>query len=121
MSVRSVVNACLEVERREKRLGKALEASPVVYVADPKVADALHDVPLGEVFGTSGALLVVGNAVAGAFVSEAMSGVAVEFQRASGSRCARSWMITKDVGSDPEYPDVSARDAVALRELEKLT
>ena len=34
-----------------------------------------------------------------------------------GVKCARSWRITKDVGSDEKYPDVSARDAAALREL----
>ena len=120
MSVRSVVNACLEIERREKRLGKALEASPVVYAADDSVVEALMGVPLSEVFGTSEAALVVGSAPDGAFVSDLMSGVGVEFRRASGSRCARSWMYTTDVGSDPDYPDVSARDAHALRQMASL-
>jgi isoleucyl-tRNA synthetase len=35
---------------------------------------------------------------------------------ASGRKCARSWKITEDVGSDPEYPDVTPRDAQAMRE-----
>ena len=30
-------------------------------------------------------------------------------------RCARSWKRRPDVGSDPEYPDLSARDAAAVR------
>jgi isoleucyl-tRNA synthetase len=30
--------------------------------------------------------------------------------------CARSWKRRKDVGSDPAYPDLSARDALAVRE-----
>ena len=38
----------------------------------------------------------------------------------AGTKCARSWRVTEDVGSDPEYPDVSARDAAALRELAAL-
>jgi isoleucyl-tRNA synthetase len=29
-------------------------------------------------------------------------------------KCARSWRYTDDIGSDPEFPDVSARDAEAL-------
>jgi isoleucyl-tRNA synthetase len=37
-----------------------------------------------------------------------------------GRKCARSWRITDDVGSDPEFPDVSARDAAALHELKAL-
>jgi isoleucyl-tRNA synthetase len=31
--------------------------------------------------------------------------------------CARSWKRRPDVGSDPEYPDLSARDAAVMREL----
>ena len=36
----------------------------------------------------------------------------------SGRKCARSWRFTTDVGSDPAYPDLSARDAAAMREIE---
>jgi len=43
--------------------------------------------------------------------------VSVEQKLAEGQKCARSWRITTDVGSDPAFPDVSARDAAALREL----
>lgn len=32
-------------------------------------------------------------------------------------RCARSWKRRPDVGSDAEYPDLSARDAAVMREL----
>jgi isoleucyl-tRNA synthetase len=35
---------------------------------------------------------------------------------AEGRKCARSWKILTSVGSDPQYPDVSPRDAQALRE-----
>jgi isoleucyl-tRNA synthetase len=43
-------------------------------------------------------------------------GVAVVPQRAPGKKCARSWKISPAVGSDPQYPDVTPRDAQALRE-----
>ena len=43
-------------------------------------------------------------------------GVAVEVRLAEGTKCARSWKILPSVGSDPEYPDVTPRDAEALRE-----
>ena len=39
---------------------------------------------------------------------------------AVGTKCARSWKILPTVGEDPEYPDVSPRDAMALREWKKL-
>ena len=50
----------------------------------------------------------------------AAAGVAVVFARAKGDKCARSWRYTSDVGSDPDYPEVSARDAAALHELRAL-
>jgi isoleucyl-tRNA synthetase len=35
---------------------------------------------------------------------------------AQGRKCARSWKILSSVGSEPGFPDVSPRDARALRE-----
>jgi isoleucyl-tRNA synthetase len=43
--------------------------------------------------------------------------VRVEDSRGKYKRCARCWKRRPDVGSDPEYPDLSARDAAALRAL----
>ena len=45
-----------------------------------------------------------------------VAGVAVIVHEAEGKKCARSWKILPDVGSDPQFPDVSPRDARALRE-----
>ena len=65
---------------------------------------------------TSGATLIAGEGPPDAFRLDEVPGVAVEFRRAEGRKCARSWKILPSVGSDPEYPDVSPRDAQALRE-----
>ncbi len=45
--------------------------------------------------------------------------VAVEVLDARGryKRCARSWKRRPDVGSDEQYPDLSARDAAVMRQL----
>jgi len=45
-----------------------------------------------------------------------VKGVAVVPKLAEGRKCARSWKISSAVGSDPDYPDVTPRDAQALRE-----
>ena len=37
-----------------------------------------------------------------------------------GRKCARSWKITEAVGLDPQFPDVTPRDAQALREWEAM-
>jgi isoleucyl-tRNA synthetase len=44
----------------------------------------------------------------------------VVVEKAIGIKCARSWKISTEVGSDPEYPDVTPRDAQALREWKAL-
>ena len=46
--------------------------------------------------------------------------VAVEVRPAECTKCARSWKILPSVGSDPAYPDVTPRDAQALREWDAL-
>ncbi|MGH6859842.1 MAG: hypothetical protein ACRECY_06275, partial [Phyllobacterium sp.] len=75
---------------------------------------------MSEVCITSAITIRDGVAPAGAFVADEVKGVAVVCERAEGTKCARSWRYTHDVGSDPAYPDVSARDAAALHELANL-
>jgi isoleucyl-tRNA synthetase len=73
---------------------------------------------LAEICLTSGAKLIRGEEPANAFRLDDVPGVAVVPALATGRKCARSWKITPDVGADPAYPDVTLRDAVALREWE---
>ncbi|MBG20322.1 MAG: isoleucine--tRNA ligase, partial [Rhizobiales bacterium] len=115
--VRYVVTGALEVERREKRIGSSLEAAPVVYINDPELVAAVEDTDFAEVCITSGIVIEQGEGPADAFRLDDVANVAVVPAEASGRKCARSWRLTDDVGSDPDYPDVSARDAAALREL----
>jgi isoleucyl-tRNA synthetase len=56
------------------------------------------------------------DAPASAFRLTDVPGVAVVVEKAVGRKCARSWKILPSVGDDAEYPDVSPRDALALRE-----
>ncbi len=118
--VRRVVTGALEVERAAKRIGSSLEASPLVYVSDPKIFNTLFDTDLAEVCITSNAMATNDEAPADAFRLNEVPGVAVVVEKAEGTKCARSWKILPDVGEDPEYPDVSPRDAKALREWKAL-
>jgi isoleucyl-tRNA synthetase len=116
-AVRSVVTGALEIERREKRIGASLEAAPVVSIADPELLSAIEGQDFAEICITSAITVVAGEGPAGAFRLAEVAKVAVEPKLAEGTKCARSWRITTDVGSDADYPDVSARDAAALREI----
>lgn len=119
--VRTVVTGALEVERREKRIGSSLEAAPVVHVADADLFAALQGQDFAEICITSAISVVGDEGPADGFRLPEVAKVVVEQKLAEGAKCARSWRITTDVGSDPEYPDVSARDAAALRELAALS
>jgi isoleucyl-tRNA synthetase len=115
--VRKVVTGALEIERKEKRIGSSLEAAPAVHVADPDLLQALNGQDFAEICITSGIEIDGGEGPEDAFRLPDVAKVSVVPKLAEGRKCARSWRITTDVGSDPLYPDVSARDAAALREL----
>ena len=116
--VRRVVTGALEIERAHKRIGSSLEAAPVVYVSDLDLFAALVDVDLAEISITSAATIIEGAGPPDAFRLDEVAGVAVDVRLAQGKKCARSWKILPSVGLDPAYPDVSPRDARALREWE---
>ncbi len=118
--VRSVVTGALEVERAAKRIGSSLEASPIVYLTDRATLGTLFDVDLAEVCITSNYEVREGEAPPDAFRLPNVPGVAVVVEKAAGTKCARSWKILPTVGEDKEYPDVSPRDAQALREWKAL-
>lgn len=119
-AVRRVVTGALELERADKRIGSSLEAAPVVYIADKSLSDSLEGLDFAEICITSGISVSDAAAPEGAFTLGDVKGVAVVPERAKGEKCARSWRYTTDVGADPEFPEVSARDAAALRELQAL-
>jgi len=117
-AVRRVVTGALELERAGKRLGSSLEAAPEIFITDTDCLEALQGVDLAEVAITSAATLVRKVSPDGAFTLPDVPGVGVVVARAPGRKCARSWRITLDVGSDSEFPDLSARDAAAVREFD---
>ncbi|MDB5457696.1 MAG: ileS [Caulobacter sp.] len=113
-TVMSVVTGALEVERRDKRIGSALEAAPVVSIADPELLAAFDGLDAAEVFRTSAATLTAGAGPADAFALDEVKGVAVQPLKAQGAKCARSWRVLPEVGTDPRYPELSLRDAEAV-------
>jgi isoleucyl-tRNA synthetase len=115
--VRAVVTGALEIERAQKSIGSSLEADPQVFIADPALRAALEGVDFADVCITSAIEIVAGDPPAGAFTLADTPGVGVVSRRAPGTKCARSWRISPLVGTDPEFPDVTPRDAQALREL----
>ena len=116
--LRRVVTGALEIKRKEGSIGSSLEAAPKIHVADARLRAALDGIDLAEIAITSGAQLVPGEGPAHAFRLDDVKGVAVAFEPAKGKKCARSWKILEEVGSDPEFPELSLRDAEAVRQFD---
>jgi isoleucyl-tRNA synthetase len=116
--VRRVVTGALEIERREKRIGSSLEAAPDVYIEDAGLLASLDGLDMAEICITSAITIHQGKPPGGAFTHEEVKGIAVVPQKARGQKCARSWKVLEEVGSDPDYPDISLRDAAVMREIE---
>lgn len=115
--VRRVVTGALELERAAKRIGSSLEAAPVVHIADPDLRAALSGLDLAEICITSDAKITDGDGPVDAFRLPDVPGVAVVPVRASGIKCARSWKYFDPATAEPGFPEVTPRDAKALREL----
>jgi isoleucyl-tRNA synthetase len=114
--VRRVVTGALEIARAGKEIGSSLEAAPVVHIAEKALRDALEGEDFAEICITSGIMILAGEGPQSAFRLADVKGVAVEVKRAGGAKCARSWRYFDPATADPAYPDVTPRDAAALRE-----
>ncbi|MEP4032670.1 isoleucine--tRNA ligase [Roseibium polysiphoniae] len=118
-TVRRVITGALEIERREKHIGSSLEAHPIVHVTDADLMAALEGRDMADIAITSQITITADPAPEGAFTLDDTQGVAVVPGLAKGEKCARSWKILPEVGSDADYADVTLRDADALREWDK--
>jgi len=115
--IRRVVTGALEVERREKRIGSSLEAAPSVYINDEQLMESATKVDFAEIAITSQINVEFGKGPPDAFRLPEVLDVAVVPGLAVGTKCARSWKVLDEVGTDPDYPEVTRRDADALREI----
>jgi isoleucyl-tRNA synthetase len=111
--VTGVVTGALEIERREKRIGSSLEASPSVHVADADLLEAFAGLDPAEIFRTSGARLGGGEGGAASFRVSELKAVAVDPERAEGGKCARCWKVLPEVKPASQLC-LRCEDAVAV-------
>ncbi len=104
---RGVVLTALEEARQTKLIGSGLDAN-VHIAAENGRFDLLHEYRqfLPTLFIVSQVELEKG-----AF--------GVRIERAAGSKCARCWNYSEQVGKDSRYPNVCERCSDALKEIEK--
>jgi isoleucyl-tRNA synthetase len=113
-AIRKVVLGALEPKRVDKTIGSSLEAHPVVHLQADMLAQ-LQDLNWADICIVSQATLTSAPAGSDAFTLDEYPGIAVTFGLAQGQKCQRSWRILPEVGTDADYPDLSLRDADAVR------
>ncbi|MBI4226910.1 MAG: isoleucine--tRNA ligase [Candidatus Omnitrophica bacterium] len=111
--VRDIALKALEAQRIAGVIGDPREAAVTITVSSPAQWTALEPlVPgLAELLLTSAAEVVRGTGAGPAQVA---------VRRAPGTKCARCWRHTVDVGRSAEYPDLCARCVEALTAKEQV-
>lgn len=112
--LRKAVTGALELERAQKTIGSSLEAAPKVYITNQDIMDAIQNEDIAELCITSGIEIINSAAPTAAFVHEDVAGIGVEFIRAGGIKCRRSWKYFDPKTANPNYPDITPRDAEAV-------
>lgn len=115
IALRDDVNKALEEARKNKVIGKPLEAWVTVY-ADDETAALLETVPVDEL----AALCIVSKLRVIRGNGEGMQGeslpVQIAIERASGDKCERCWMYVDSIGQDSKHPTLCARCAAVVGE-----
>lgn len=115
IALRDDVNKALEEARKNKVIGKPLEAWVTVY-ADDETAALLETVPADEL----AALCIVSKLRVIRGNGEGMQGenlpVQIAIERASSDKCERCWMYVDSIGQDSKHPTLCARCAAVVGE-----
>jgi len=107
LATRDAVLISLEAARRDKLVGKALDAKVQIEASEPLFTLLKKYEPsLKELFNTSQVEL--------AHIEHTDPQPRVTTVAADGTKCERCWNYTTDVGNDPRYPTVCLRCAEAL-------
>ena len=109
--VLELVTGALEIERREKRIGAALEAAPIVHLARPEDVAAFEGLDAAEVFRTSQAHVDRWPER----TARDDGDIQVQVALAHGEKCARCWRILPEV-SAPKF--LCERCDAAVAEIE---
>ncbi|WP_084418174.1 isoleucine--tRNA ligase [Henriciella litoralis] len=117
--VRRVVNAAIEPLRVQGKIRSSLEASVEVYIADEDTLRAFEGESAKDIFITSHAHLIMSPAPAGSYVHPEVDGIGVIPTHVPDGwiKCARSWKYFDPATADPAFPDITPRDAAAVREI----
>ncbi|OIK14013.1 isoleucine--tRNA ligase [Bacillus sp. MUM 116] len=116
MKLRDDVLKALEEARNEKVIGKSLTAKVTLYVNDKTKAllDSIHE-NLQQLFIVSD-FKVAGSMEDAPENALKLDNTAIVVTKAEGETCERCWIVSKEVGQDPEHKTLCPRCAQVVKE-----
>ncbi|MCH5188567.1 MAG: class I tRNA ligase family protein, partial [Oscillospiraceae bacterium] len=113
LAVKSDVSKALELARREKTIGKSLDARVEIFAAGEPYKFVSEIPELATILIVSEAVVTEGEGEG--IKGENEPGITVKVSVAEGEKCERCWVKTTTVGSDPEHPTLCHRCAETLK------
>ena len=115
LRLRDDVNKALELARADKIIGKPLEAKVTIHVGDEarEVMDRVRKQHLEALLIVSEAELAEG--AGEGWAGTELPGVTIRVEPSQAPKCPRCWTHSQTVGQDPDYPELCARCAAALK------
>jgi isoleucyl-tRNA synthetase len=112
MALRDEALGQLDALKKEAGVNKALDAEVIYAIEDDELRRKLqaYGVDLADMVGAGHHTFAEKRDDAGLAVT-----VKVVDRRETYKACARSWKRRPDVGQDPDYPDLTLRDAQAVK------
>ncbi len=118
-AVRSEVNKAIEPKRKDRVIGKSLDAQITLYTTeDIRTLVSSEELDAQEFFIVSKIdLKDIAEAPADACQGEDMPDLKIVVEPAPGKKCERCWRISEDLGTDPTYSDACPRCTAVLKTL----
>ena len=117
--MRAEITRAIEPLRKAGEVGHALDTSVTLY-ADQDLTKNLESLgsDLRSIFIVSQfSLRPLAEAPAEAAPAQDLAGLKLVVAKAAGDKCARCWIYSTELGTDPAYPDACPRCTAVLREL----
>jgi isoleucyl-tRNA synthetase len=117
IDIRDEANKALEIKRKDKFIGNALEAKLVFYLSDEELnlLEAYKDF-LPTLFIVSEVKIYLSSHKAGdVYESTKIKDMFIKVERASGSKCERCWNWSISVGKFEDHPQVCERCYDAIK------
>ncbi len=122
--IRAEITKALELARKDKKIGLALDARVTVCVPDEfrslveENIDLLRDIAIVSQLGSAESLETAQGEHDTVWQSEEVPGLIIKVEPASGGKCERCWQWSEDISDSGPWPNTCPRCAAVLDKLQ---